>query len=344
MNPNARQKYTHFVLYKHGIDTFNAIFRISGATPPKGSPSTTPTHRPLPNSIRKPTAIDRCGLTRSRIARRRRWRWEGCRATSSVWCCGWSMPVTALRRLGELRALSCMGWSTISGCSGSDSFQPRLISLEPCSCGGSSRSWCKPSYWATATTSKLIDWRSRFMRQKNTSELRRHCRTNTRSRSWCLEDSTNTARTTKTSFKLCRVPSKPYTSTPSRAIFGTGWPPKTQGTGNPPQRGRHSGPPAPKIATPRPPIARRRQLATLTLRIGGRVGFGNWTHHQGQYQQIRHLWPRLAFVRPNDGPAGGQLAAANSPRGTKQSGAHLARFQPSEQIAELPGCLAHNAG
>jgi len=31
MNPNARKKYTHFVLYKHGIDTFNAIFRLSKA-------------------------------------------------------------------------------------------------------------------------------------------------------------------------------------------------------------------------------------------------------------------------------------------------------------------------
>jgi len=29
MNPNARQKYTHFKLYKHGIDTFNALFRLS---------------------------------------------------------------------------------------------------------------------------------------------------------------------------------------------------------------------------------------------------------------------------------------------------------------------------
>lgn len=31
MNPSARQKHTHFVLYKHGIDTFNAIFRLSKA-------------------------------------------------------------------------------------------------------------------------------------------------------------------------------------------------------------------------------------------------------------------------------------------------------------------------
>jgi tRNA pseudouridine13 synthase len=29
MNPNARQKYTYFTLYKHGIDTFNALFRLS---------------------------------------------------------------------------------------------------------------------------------------------------------------------------------------------------------------------------------------------------------------------------------------------------------------------------
>ncbi len=32
MNPNARQKYTYFKLYKHGIDTFNAIFRLSKVT------------------------------------------------------------------------------------------------------------------------------------------------------------------------------------------------------------------------------------------------------------------------------------------------------------------------
>ena len=32
MNPNARHKYIHFVLYKHGIDTINAIFRLSKAT------------------------------------------------------------------------------------------------------------------------------------------------------------------------------------------------------------------------------------------------------------------------------------------------------------------------
>jgi tRNA(Glu) U13 pseudouridine synthase TruD len=29
MNPNARHKYTYFKLYKYGIDTFNAIFRLS---------------------------------------------------------------------------------------------------------------------------------------------------------------------------------------------------------------------------------------------------------------------------------------------------------------------------
>ena len=29
MNPNARHKYTYFKLYKHGIDTFNALFRLS---------------------------------------------------------------------------------------------------------------------------------------------------------------------------------------------------------------------------------------------------------------------------------------------------------------------------
>lgn len=29
MNPNARQKYTYFTLYKNGIDTFNALFRLS---------------------------------------------------------------------------------------------------------------------------------------------------------------------------------------------------------------------------------------------------------------------------------------------------------------------------
>lgn len=32
MNPNTRQKYVHFKLYKHGIDTFNAIFRLSKIT------------------------------------------------------------------------------------------------------------------------------------------------------------------------------------------------------------------------------------------------------------------------------------------------------------------------
>lgn len=32
MNPNARHKYTYFKLFKHGIDTFNAIFRLSKAT------------------------------------------------------------------------------------------------------------------------------------------------------------------------------------------------------------------------------------------------------------------------------------------------------------------------
>jgi tRNA(Glu) U13 pseudouridine synthase TruD len=32
MNPLARQKYTHFKLFKHGIDTFNAIFRLSKIT------------------------------------------------------------------------------------------------------------------------------------------------------------------------------------------------------------------------------------------------------------------------------------------------------------------------
>lgn len=32
MDPKARQKYIHFTLYKHGIDTFNAIFRLSRAT------------------------------------------------------------------------------------------------------------------------------------------------------------------------------------------------------------------------------------------------------------------------------------------------------------------------
>jgi tRNA(Glu) U13 pseudouridine synthase TruD len=31
MNPNSRHKYTHFTLYKHGIDTFNAIFRWTKA-------------------------------------------------------------------------------------------------------------------------------------------------------------------------------------------------------------------------------------------------------------------------------------------------------------------------
>lgn len=29
MDPKARKKYTHFTLYKHGIDTFNALFRLS---------------------------------------------------------------------------------------------------------------------------------------------------------------------------------------------------------------------------------------------------------------------------------------------------------------------------
>jgi tRNA pseudouridine13 synthase len=32
MDPKARHKYIHFTLYKHGIDTFNAIFRLSRAT------------------------------------------------------------------------------------------------------------------------------------------------------------------------------------------------------------------------------------------------------------------------------------------------------------------------
>jgi tRNA pseudouridine13 synthase len=32
MNPNARQKYTYFKLYKNGVDTFNAIFRLSKIT------------------------------------------------------------------------------------------------------------------------------------------------------------------------------------------------------------------------------------------------------------------------------------------------------------------------
>lgn len=32
MNPNARHKYTYFKLYKYGLDTFNAIFRLSKAT------------------------------------------------------------------------------------------------------------------------------------------------------------------------------------------------------------------------------------------------------------------------------------------------------------------------
>jgi len=29
MNQNARHKYTYFKLYKHNIDTFNALFRLS---------------------------------------------------------------------------------------------------------------------------------------------------------------------------------------------------------------------------------------------------------------------------------------------------------------------------
>lgn len=32
INPNARHKYTYFKLYKNGVDTFNALFRISKIT------------------------------------------------------------------------------------------------------------------------------------------------------------------------------------------------------------------------------------------------------------------------------------------------------------------------
>jgi len=32
MNPNARRKYIYFKLYKYGVDTFNALFRISKIT------------------------------------------------------------------------------------------------------------------------------------------------------------------------------------------------------------------------------------------------------------------------------------------------------------------------
>ena len=31
MDARGRHKYIHFTLYKHGIDTFNAIFRLSKA-------------------------------------------------------------------------------------------------------------------------------------------------------------------------------------------------------------------------------------------------------------------------------------------------------------------------
>ena len=32
MDPRGRHKYIHFTLYKHGIDTFNALFRLGKAT------------------------------------------------------------------------------------------------------------------------------------------------------------------------------------------------------------------------------------------------------------------------------------------------------------------------
>lgn len=31
MDPKARKKYTYFTLYKHGIDTLNAVFRLGKA-------------------------------------------------------------------------------------------------------------------------------------------------------------------------------------------------------------------------------------------------------------------------------------------------------------------------